>query len=120
MITDLTAAIEESAAKHSQLSVEIDGAKKEIETATAALAEATALREKEYAEFNADEKDAIASITNLKGAVTTLSKHHEGSALIQRETLTQLTTMLRRNMKTRPSLMAQAVAPHQRRVLMTP
>merc|ERR1719375_2207130 len=119
MITELMAAIEESAAKTAQLTVEIEGLKKDVAKDTAALDEATALRAKENAEFNADEKDAIASITNLKGAVTTLSKHHEGSALLQRETLVQLTAMLRQNMKTRPSLMARAVAPHQRRVLMT-
>merc|ERR550514_94523 len=76
MITELTAAIEESAAKNAQLTAEVADLKKEIEKNTAALDEATALRAKESAEFNADEKDSIASITNLKGAVTTLGKHH--------------------------------------------
>jgi chromosome segregation ATPase len=34
------------------------------------------MRQKDLAEFNADEKDLISSISSLKGAVTTLSKHH--------------------------------------------
>merc|ERR1719267_153184 len=75
MIKDFTAAIEESAAKNSQLTTEVAGLKSEIAKNTKALDEAGALREKESAEFNTDEKDAIASIESLKGAVVTLGKH---------------------------------------------
>merc|ERR1719183_2343021 len=92
--------------------------KKEIAANTAALEQATALRTKESGEFNTDEKDAIASIGSLKNAVMTLGKHNEGSSLVQRETLVQLTTMLRRHMKENTAVFAGAVAPHQRQVLM--
>jgi len=47
-----------------------------------ALDQATAIRQKELAEFNAEEKDALQAISALKSAVTVLSKHHD-SALLQ-------------------------------------
>jgi hypothetical protein len=50
---------------------------------TAALEQATSIRDKELAEFNAEEKDMIQSITSLKGAVITMSKAHGESALLQ-------------------------------------
>merc|ERR1712039_441464 len=43
---------------------------------------ATAIREKQLAEFNAEEKDLLESISALKAAITVLSKHH-GGALLQ-------------------------------------
>merc|ERR1719409_1855431 len=118
MITDYTAAIEETAAKNAQLTTDVAQLKKEIAENTAALEQATALRTKESGEFNTEEKDAIASIGSLKNAVMTLGKHNEGSSLVQRETLVQLTTMLRRHMKENTALFAGAVAPHQKQVLM--
>merc|ERR1719305_10215 len=118
MVTDHTATIEETAAKNAQLTTDVAQLKKEIADNTAALEQATALRTKENGEFNTDEKDAIASIGSLKNAVMTLGEHNEGSALVQREALVQLTTMLRRHMKENTALFAGAVAPHQRQMLM--
>merc|ERR1719421_2127406 len=118
MITDYTAAIEETAAKNAQLTTDVAQLKKEIAENTAALEQATALRTKESGEFNTEEKDAIASIGSLKNAVMTPGKHNEGSSLVQRETLVQLTTMLRRHMKENTAVFAGAVAPHQRQMLM--
>ena len=48
----------------------------EIAKNTEALDKATALRQKELAEFNAEEKDMLQSIGALKSAVTVLSKHN--------------------------------------------
>merc|ERR1719163_1595503 len=110
--------IEETAAKNAQLTTDVAQLKKEIAENTAALDQATALRTKENGEFNDDEKDSIASIGSLKNAVMTLGKHNEGSSLMQRETLVQLTTMLRRHMKENTALFSGAVAPHQRQMLM--
>jgi len=118
MITDYTAAIEETAAKNAQLTTDVAQLKKEIAENTAALEQSTALRTKEAAEFNTEEKDAIASIGSLKNAVMTLGKHNEGSSLMQRHALVQLTSVLRRHMKEKTALIAGAVAPHQRQVLM--
>merc|ERR1712226_837314 len=41
-----------------------------------ALDKATAIRQKQLAEFNEEEKDALEAISALKAAVTVLSKHH--------------------------------------------
>jgi len=51
---------------------------------SAALDTATALRTKELAEFNAEEKESLQTISSLKSAVIALSKHHE-AALVQQE-----------------------------------
>merc|ERR1719473_84625 len=50
---------------------------------------ATAIREKELAEFNAEEKDLLESIAALKAAITVLSKHHGGSLLQVQESQLQ-------------------------------
>ena len=42
---------------------------------------ATSILEKELAEFKAEEKDLLGSISALKAAVTVLSKHHGGAFL---------------------------------------
>jgi alpha-galactosidase/6-phospho-beta-glucosidase family protein len=78
---DLTSEIEERSARFGVLATEIEATKKLIAEETQALAEATALREKEYGEFTEEEKDMIQAITNLKNAVQVLSKHHGGSLL---------------------------------------
>jgi len=82
-IADLGAAIEEYAAKSDQLKSDIEGLKADVAAKEAALEQATSIRDKELAEFNAEEKDMIQSITSLKGAVITLSKAHGESALLQ-------------------------------------
>jgi chromosome segregation ATPase len=74
---DLAAAIEEYTAKSAQLKVDIEESDKEIKASTDAIAKATAIREKEASEFHEEEKNAISSITSLKGAVVTLGGHHE-------------------------------------------
>jgi len=55
---------------------------KEVAENQEALDQATAIREKELAEFNAEEKESLEAISALKSAVTVLSKHHD-SALLQ-------------------------------------
>merc|ERR1719387_1126227 len=74
--TDLAAAIEELTAKGQQLRTDIETLEASVAEQTAALTQATAIRDKEKAEFVQDEKDMLVSITSLKGAVITLSKTH--------------------------------------------
>merc|ERR1719230_1702366 len=62
------------------LNGEIDGLKKEIAKNQKSLEVATALRKKQLAEFNGEEKEMLASIQALNNAVVVLSKHHDGSA----------------------------------------
>jgi len=81
-IEDLTTKIEELTASSARLNTEIKNLEKEVAENQEALDQATAIREKELAEFNAEEKDALQAISALKSAVTVLSKHH-GGALLQ-------------------------------------
>merc|ERR1719161_2770906 len=81
-IADLTAAIESLTGNSARLNVEISNLEKEISKNSLALDQATALRKKELAEFNAEEKEMLQTISSLKSAVIALSKHHTG-ALIQ-------------------------------------
>jgi len=119
MIKELTATIDSNTAKRKQLETDIKNLKAETAANTAGLEEATAIREKELAEFNQNEKDTISSLQSLKGALVTLGKHNKGSAFIQKEALSHLTHALRSNLKSKPSLLTDAVAPHQRRLLLS-
>merc|ERR1719284_1356793 len=86
-ITDLTTKIEELTASSARLNTEIKNLEKEVAENQEALDQATALRQKELAEFNAEEKDALQAISALKSAVTVLSKHNAG-AFMQMSTST--------------------------------
>jgi len=83
-ISDLTAAIEGFTASSARLNTEIANLEKEIAKNSQALDTATALRTKELAEFNAEEKESLQTISSLKSAVIALSKHHE-AAMLQTE-----------------------------------
>jgi len=80
-IEDLTTKIEELTASSSRLNTEIKNLDKEVAENQNALDQATAIRQKELAEFNAEEKDLLQSISALASAVTVLSKHN--GALVQ-------------------------------------
>jgi DNA repair exonuclease SbcCD ATPase subunit len=81
-IADLTSRIEELTASSARLNTEIKNLEQEVAKNQEALDQATAIREKQLAEFNAEEKDLLESISALKAAITVLAKHH-GGALIQ-------------------------------------
>jgi len=80
-VSDLTAAIEGFTAGSAKLVAEIGNLDSEIAKNTEALESATAMRRKELAEFNAEEKSTLQTIQSLKNAVIALSKHHEASFL---------------------------------------
>jgi len=80
-IKDLTNKIEELTATSARLNSEIANLEKEVAANQQALDKATALREKQLAEFNQEEKDLLQSIGALKSAITVLSKHQGGSFL---------------------------------------
>merc|ERR1719484_128698 len=75
-IADLTTKIEELTANSARLNTEIKNLEKEVAENQAALDKATAIRQKQLAEFNEEEKDLLGSISALKSAVTVLSKHN--------------------------------------------
>jgi len=72
----LTTEIEEATANSARLGTEIKNLEKEVAENQAALDKATSIRTKELAEFNAEEKDLLQSISALKSAVIVLSKHN--------------------------------------------
>merc|ERR1719506_1999649 len=80
-ITALTASIEALAADSATLNAEVANLQGELAKDSNALGEATALRSKQLAEFNQEEKDSLVSINSLKSAVIALSKAHGGSLL---------------------------------------
>merc|ERR1711881_211727 len=75
-ISALTTKIEELTASSARLNTEIKNTEQEVAKNQAALDKATAIRQKELAEFNAEEKDVLQSISALKAAITVLSKHN--------------------------------------------
>merc|ERR1719335_561526 len=86
-ISELTAKIEENAALAARLETEIEELEAEIKSAEEAIAIATALREKEHAEFSAEEKEMVDTIAALTDAIAVLSKHNPGAFLSVRSSL---------------------------------
>merc|ERR1719191_1980187 len=84
-IEDLTTKIEELTQASARLGTEIKNLEKEVEKNQQALDQAAAIRAKELAEFNEEEKDSLEAIAALKAAIVVLSKHHEKPALLQME-----------------------------------
>jgi chromosome segregation ATPase len=80
-IEQLTTAIEDGTAGSARLNTEIKNLEKEVAKNQEALDQATEIRQKELAEFNAEEKDLLGSISALKSAVTVLSKHNSAALL---------------------------------------
>merc|ERR1719274_537418 len=98
----LTAAIEEYTASSATLAAEIAQLTKENAANTEALASAKALRTKQLAEFNAEEKDSLASIGSLKSAVVPLGKHNAAAASLIQLDASQSSS----DSSSRPSMMA--------------
>merc|ERR1719376_1243152 len=72
----MESSIEEDTAASARLNTEIKNLEQEVAANQAALDKATAIRQKQLAEFNEEEKDLLESISALKSAVTVLSKHN--------------------------------------------
>ena len=75
-ICGLTAIIEEMTGENARLDSEVCSLGKEVPKSQQALDAA-----KQLAEFNAEEKDMMQSITSLKNTVISLSKHNSASLL---------------------------------------
>mmetsp|Transcript_18247 Transcript_18247/g.29180 ORF Transcript_18247/g.29180 Transcript_18247/m.29180 type:complete len:774 (+) Transcript_18247:55-2376(+) len=82
-IADLMSEMESRSAAKGELGTSIDALKKLIAEDVASLKTATALREKEAAQFSKEEKEMMQAITNLKNAIIVLSKHQTSSSLLQ-------------------------------------
>merc|ERR1719401_2694391 len=117
-IADLTTKIEELTANSARLNTEIKNLEKEVAKNQDSLAKATALREKQLAEFNAEEKDLLESISALKAAITVLEKHH-GAALIQlpRSHMVGIAATLQFQMSKHSTLLEGVLTPKERRAV---
>merc|ERR1719327_2201043 len=92
-IASLQAAIEENTGLSSQLNTEIKNLNTEVAKNQQALDSATALREKQLAEFNQEEKDMLQSISSLKSAVQVLSKHNSFLQIPDSEAMNLIVTL---------------------------
>jgi len=115
-ITALVADIERLSAKAAGLKANIAQVKKEIASNSAALEQATKVREKETAEFSDDEKDMMQSLQALKNAVFVLSKHHEATFMQMKPTaMVQVRAAAERVLRRSDSL--KSLKPSQARLL---
>merc|ERR1719198_2082943 len=80
-IPELESSIEESEEQMSQLKEDVEQHKADREAAKKAMAEATAIREKDAADFAAVEAEAMANIASIKKAVAALEKGVAGAFL---------------------------------------
>merc|ERR1712228_685538 len=117
-IEDLTTKIEELTAASARLNTEIKNLEKEVAANQEALDQATAIREKQLAEFNAEEKDLLESISALKAAITVLSKHHGGSLLqMPRSHLEGIAQTMQYQMQKHAALLQGVLTHSERRAL---
>merc|ERR1719473_784940 len=114
-IDDLTTAIEELTAASARLNTEIKNLEGEVAKNQEALDKATAIREKQLAEFNAEEKDAIEAIGALKAAIVVLSKHHPSA--LQTESLVLVAAKVQQLMHKHAHILRHAITPKQRRTV---
>eukprot|EP00747_Dinoflagellata_sp_TGD_P136762 gnl/TRDRNA2_/TRDRNA2_175597_c0_seq22.p1 gnl/TRDRNA2_/TRDRNA2_175597_c0~~gnl/TRDRNA2_/TRDRNA2_175597_c0_seq22.p1 ORF type:complete len:761 (-),score=301.67 gnl/TRDRNA2_/TRDRNA2_175597_c0_seq22:99-2381(-) len=93
---ELVAEIATRSARYGVLSTEIANMKDQIAEDTAALKEATQLREKEAAEFMQQEKETVQALANVKNAIRVLSRN-KGASFLQADSpiLTSLKAVLR-------------------------
>jgi chromosome segregation ATPase len=118
-IKQLEAKIEEDTALSAKLNAEIVKHKEEVAAAQKALEEATAIREKEIADFNSEEKGLLEAISALSAAVEVLSKHHgaEDTAMIQVPTMriNEVAMTLQKLMLLHSDKLKGVLTPSQRR-----
>merc|ERR1740117_1996533 len=115
-ISDLTTTIEEKTAESARLNTEIANLGKEVAANQAALDAATAIRQKQLAEFNGEEKDLLQSISALKSAVTVLSKHNS-MLQVPASHMLGVAATLQHELSTHASLLQGILAPSARRTI---
>jgi hypothetical protein len=116
-INQLDSEVEKMTALAQTLKVEIAGLEKEVEQNEKSLAAATAMREKQAADFNAEENEMIQSIRALDAAIVVMSKHHGGEALISARALAEVAGAAQKQLKRHATLLQGTITPRQRRFL---
>merc|ERR1711878_180837 len=117
-IEDLTTKIEELTAASARLNTEIKNLESEVAKNQEALDKATAIREKQLAEFNAEEKDLLESISALKAAITVLSKHQGGAFLqVPQSHVATVAMTLQQQMQRHATLLRGIISPSQKKTI---
>merc|ERR1719335_1659505 len=98
-IEQLSTQIEELTASSARLGQEIKNLEQEVTANQQALDSATAIRQKQLAEFNAEEKDLLQSIKALEAAIVVLSKHHSALVQVPRTHLLGIAATLQKEMR---------------------
>jgi len=97
--------------------VEIKGLEKEIAANKKSLEVATALREKQKAEFIGEEKEMVESIRALNSAVVVLSKHNDGASFLNNKVVLNALAIAKAQMQKHAVLLQASITPSQRRVI---
>merc|ERR1719287_117848 len=98
-----------------RLNTEIKNLEKEVAKNQDSLDKATALRQKQLSEFNAEEKDLLESISALKSAVTVLSKHNSALVQMPRSHILGVAATLQHELSKHAALLQGLITPSQRR-----
>jgi hypothetical protein len=122
-IASLKTTSEENGAAAALYTQQIAALEKQLAQAEEALASATEQRKKRLAEFTAEEKDLLASITSVGDAVIALEKHHSAAAasFIQESDahaqMHSIAMTLKTLMRTHDKILAEVISPHQRKLV---
>jgi len=116
-ISTLNGDIEKLAGGSAKLNQEIQGLQGELAKNQEALDTATALREKQLAEFTEEEKDMLGSIGSLGSAVTVLGKHKSAFLQLSDTNAINVAATIRDQLRRHRFLLAEVVSPSQRRML---
>merc|ERR1712194_605461 len=117
-IEDLTTKIEELTAISARLNTEIKNLEKGVAANQNALEKATAIREKQLSEFNAEEKDMLEAISALKSAITVLGKHNGGAFLqVSRSRILSVAATLQKHLSS--SNLKGVLTPSERRAALS-
>jgi hypothetical protein len=115
-ISDLTTKIEELTASSARLNTEIKNLEKEVAENQAALDKATAIRQKQLAEFNEEEKDNLEAISALKSAITVLSKHNS-FLQVPKNSMAAVATSVQEQLQKHASLLVGVLTHKERRTI---
>jgi len=120
-IATLKVTSEENGAAAARYTEEIASLEKHLAQSEEALASATEQRKKALAEFNAEEKDLLASITSVGSAVISLEKHHSAALLQEskssRDETHSIAMMLQAQLRKHDKILAEVITPHQRKLV---
>jgi len=122
-ITDLTSSINAGAATSSRLNAEVADLTQEVEEETAALNKAAAIREKEFNEFNTEEREMLEAVSALKAAIVVLSKHHGGGAAsasaLQKQALLDIGALIKTQLYKHADILGEVITPSQKRAVLS-